>query len=272
VAVFIVVFLGALPVVVLPKVARISSQSSPAQTKVEAETGEVADDFFVALQNALSEVKLLQVQVETGQIVPRFGEKAQAILASSEASGPELKAAVDGALQTLFLQQLPLLRKQVMAKFEKATQPIDAVDRADQQFTREAELLRPTGADWSYDAERYTLRSILEGTFRRTAQLAEERARLQQSQQVTMEVISKLQNQMEVLQQRVQSMRAGSPWALSASYRIPKTPLQVVGRYSQGRANIEVNMSPDRDPINAEAGFVKGVGPANLGISFNAGL
>ena len=27
----------------------------------------------------------------------------------------------------------------------EATQPIDAVDRADKQFTREAELLRPTG-------------------------------------------------------------------------------------------------------------------------------
>ena len=86
----------------------------------------------------------------------------------------------------------------------------------------------------------------------------------------------------------------------------------MIGRFQQGRASIELNLSPDRqelqplssrvgcdspefrDPVTAEAGFVRGahalplwipsqeflsplcslagVGPANLGVSANFGL
>lgn len=41
-----------------------------------------------------------------------------------------------------------------------------------------------------------------------------------------------------------------SPFVLSTSYRIPKTPLQFVSRYEQGRANIMLTLTPDKEPWN----------------------
>lgn len=218
----------------------------------------------------------LQRQVDAGHIIPKFGEKAQTIVSAlSERAGdagPELERIVDGKLEMLFLKQLALLRQQLAGKFEKASRPLDAASQADAQFVVQAEeLLRP-GSRWSYEHERYALRAVLEGSFRKEAMFAEEKVKALQAQQSTVEIISKLQSQMEVLQQKVQNLRAGSPWFLSTSYRIPHTPLQLIGRYQQGRANLELSLNQDRDPANSEAGFVEGVGPANLGITLNLGF
>merc|ERR1711920_1169591 len=110
----------------------------------------------------------------------------------------------------------------------------------------------------------------VEGGLRHRAALVEERANSARMQQTTIDVIGRMQEHMERLAQKVQSARSGgSPWVLSTSYRIPNTPLQVVGRYEQGRANVELNLTPDKDPTNAESNFVQGIGPANLGVSFN---
>lgn len=238
---------------------------------------QVGDDgLSVVLKDVSESLRPLQQQVESGHLVPKFGERAQTVLATAErragSAGPELARAVDGMLQGLYLRQLALLRQQLTAKFERSGRPAEAVAQADQQFVTQAEELRRPGSSWSYDQERYSLRAVLEGIYRREAALAEERALATKAQQSTVEVISKLQSQMETLQQKVHNLRAGSPWFLSTSYRVPGTPLQIIGRYQQGRANIELNLSPDRDPANAEAGFVEGVGPANLGLSVNLGV
>ncbi|OLP85381.1 hypothetical protein AK812_SmicGene33649 [Symbiodinium microadriaticum] len=179
-----------------------------------------------------------------------------------------VSAAVKNAmLQNLFLQQLVLLRQQTAAKFLKASRPAEAVSQADQQFVSQAEELKRPGSSWSYSEDRYALRAVLEGSFRRDAAFRDEEAEAVKSQQNTVEIISRLQSQMENLQMRLQHMRAGQPWFLSSSYRIPGTPVTMIGRFQQGRASIELNLSPDRDPVTAEAGFVRGVGPANLGVS-----
>ncbi|CAE8589087.1 unnamed protein product, partial [Polarella glacialis] len=100
-----------------------------------------------------------------------------------------------------------------------------------------------------------------------------ERARAALAQRSTIEVIGKLQDQMEQLALKAQSARGGSsPWVLSTSYRIPRTPLQVVGRYEQGRANVELNLTPDKDPSRSENGGLDQFGPANVGVSFDLGM
>lgn len=238
---------------------------------------EVGDGGLTAvLKQALETLRPMQQQVDSGHIVPKFGERAQTVLATAEhnagSAGPELLRSVDAMLQGLYLRQLALLRQQLTAKFERAGRPTEAVAQADQQFVAQAEELRRPGSSWSFNQERYALRAALEGIFRREAALVDERALAAKAQQSTVEVISKLQSQMETLQQKVHNLRAGSPWFLSTSYRVPGTPIQIIGRYQQGRANIELNLSPDRDPANAEAGFVDGVGPANLGLSVNLGM
>ncbi|CAK9038267.1 Hypothetical protein (Fragment), partial [Durusdinium trenchii] len=121
------------------------------------------------------------------------------------------------------------------------------------------------------------------------AALAEERARAALVQRSTIEVIGRLQDepmgfsstrsssslgsleeQMEELAAKAQAYRDGSsPFVLSTSYRIPKTPLQFVSRYEQGRANIMLTLTPDKDPTKSDGGFASAVGPANIGISFD---
>lgn len=220
------------------------------------------------LSAVLRDIEPLRDQVASGSVVAKFGEKASQLVS---AAGPELAPAVDGMLQSLFLQQLSLLRLQTAAKFVKGDKTAEAVGQADQAFCAAAADLIRTGSGWSYDQERYALRATLEGAFRADATLADEQTRAAQTQQNTVQVIGKLQSQMEALQQRVQQMRSGSPWFLSTSYRIPKTPLTLIGRYQQGRANLELNLNSDRDPACADAGFVEGVGPANLGLGLSVG-
>jgi len=218
----------------------------------------------------------LEKQVSNGQIVAKFGEKAQGILATvvsrSGDLGPKIERTVDGMLEGLFMQQLVLLRQQIMSKSEKGSAPANVVSQVDRQFVQQAKELKRPGSDWSFEPERYALRAALEGSYRRDSALADERQRATKAQQSAVEIISRLQSQMEVLQQKVQSMRSGSPWFLSSSYRIPGTPLTLIGRYQQGRANLELSLSDDPDPINAAAGFVKGVGPPNLGVTMNLGM
>lgn len=123
---------------------------------------------------------------------------------------------------------------------------MEAASQADEQFVTQAEELKRPGSGWSYDAERYALRAVLEGGYRREAAVAEEHRTAARSQQSTVEIISRLQGQMENLQQRLQHMRAGQPWFISSSYRIPGTPITMIGRFQQGRASIEMNLAADR--------------------------
>lgn len=226
------------------------------------------------LNEVRSTIRPLEEQVDQGKLVPQFGQRAEMFLAaySGKSGDAELERAVDAMLHALFLRQLPLLRQQLAAKYDKAAKPLAAVAEADERFVAAAEQLKRPGSDWNYDHERYALRAVLEGGLKREQALGEERMLSAQTQQSTVEVISRMQSQMESLQQKVQAMRAGSPWFLSASYRIPKTPFQLIGRYQQGRTNLELSLNQDRDPANQEAGMVQGFGPMNLGVNVNLGM
>lgn len=225
--------------------------------------------------NVAAAIQPLQEQVAQGSIVPQFGAKAAQLVQSFSAQageeGPQLAHAVDDMLHTLFLRQLTLLRRQIAATFEAGQQPIEALLKADDSFVTVAEQLKRPGSDWSYDQERYTLKAILESGLKREEALAVEGQVAAEAQQATVEIISKLQNQMEALQQKVQAMRAGSPLFMSASWRIPRTPFNLIARHQQGRTNLELSLNQDRDPANSEAGMVQGFGPMNLGMNLNVG-
>ncbi|CAK8986444.1 unnamed protein product [Durusdinium trenchii] len=249
-----------------------SVQGSEPTDNEQAEMGAM-DQLLGSVEASLQP---LREEVASGHIIPKFGERAQSVVSSAVqkagSAGAEVENVVDAMLQELFLQQLVLLRQQTAAKFGKASRPVEAVTQADQQFVTQAEELKRPGSTWSYEVDRYALRAVLEGSFRREAAYADEHRIAARSQQSTVEIISRLQGQMENLQMRLQHMRAGQPWFISSSYRIPGTPLTMIGRFQQGRASIELNLAADRDPVTAEAGFVRGVGPANLGVSANFGF
>ncbi|CAK9019009.1 Serine/threonine-protein phosphatase 5 [Durusdinium trenchii] len=69
--------------------------------------------------------------------------------------------------------------------------PVEAVTQADQQFVTQAEELKRPGSTWSYEVDRYALRAVLEGSFRREAAYADEHRIAARSQQSTVEIISR---------------------------------------------------------------------------------
>lgn len=224
---------------------------------------------LAALQEAMNEVDALREEVDAGRPVKGFGERALEIL---EATPKELQPAVDGALQGLFIEQLAMVHRDVLEQFESDRKPATALQRADKEFIRRAEDIRLPGSDWTYEPERQVLLKALDSAYRQDATLKQERARSAQTQRATAAVVGKLQKQMEQVAEKLSGVGASSPWVLWTSYRIPGTPLRMSGRYQQGRTNIEFSLSPNKDPANAEAGFVEGLTKQNLGLSLNVGV
>lgn len=237
-----------------------------------SEAGSGGQGTLAALQKAMSQIRSMEAQLEAGSLVPKFGERAQEIIAQAASAGPQLASVVEGALEPLFLRQLTMLKQQILSS--ASPEDADAVAAMEKQFLEQASELTGSAESWDYEPEHRKLRGALEHQLYTTAAIAEERARAALQQRSTIEVIGRLQLQMEELAQKAQSVRGGggSPWVLSTSYRIPNTPLQFVSRYEQGRANVEINLTPDKDPSKGDGGFAQAVGPANVGVSFDLGL
>jgi len=84
---------------------------------------------------------------------------------------------------------------------------------------------------------------------------------------------------LQMLQQQMQQMQAqytgsqGGRWNLGAAYRPPDSNINLSASYNQGRTNLQVSMVPDEGAaLLGQNGFTNGVGPANLGLSFNINM
>jgi len=237
-----------------------------------------AVDLATALEEALDRAEALGAEVRRGHLVPKFGEQVQDVIEAAVArmgggAQPELEHALDSALHALFLQQLALLRQQLTSKFERFRgSRTAALSRADREFVNKAQALVRPGSDWSFEPDRALLSADLKSLLAREAALAQLRIRAERTRRATVDVVGKLQDQMEKFGEMLHGPGGGSPVVFWTSYRFPGTPVQVSGRYRQGRANIEFNLLPDVDPATAEAGFVSGVTSRNLGVSLNVGI
>ena len=84
---------------------------------------------------------------------------------------------------------------------------------------------------------------------------------------------------LQMQQQQMQALQAqfggggGGKWNLGAAWRPPDTNINFSGSYQQGRTNLQIAFVPDEGaPLLGANGFTNGVGPANLGLSFNVNL
>lgn len=226
-----------------------------------------------ALETAWSQVQKLSTEVDRERIVPNFGRKAQAILQQLEerlGDSSDIADAIDGALEALFLRQL-LLVEQKLEKRYLVHSGAKALEKAEQSYNAAAqELLRP-GSSWSYEPALKDFASEFAQALRQQVSLSQERMRTAQTQRATADVIGKLQKQMDYLADKLRGTTSG-PWSLWTSYRLPGTPIQVSGRYQDGRTNVMFDLVPNKDPANAEAGFVEPLTPQNLGLSLNVGI
>eukprot|EP00930_Biecheleria_cincta_P096506 TRINITY_DN88345_c0_g1_i1.p1 TRINITY_DN88345_c0_g1~~TRINITY_DN88345_c0_g1_i1.p1 ORF type:complete len:310 (-),score=62.63 TRINITY_DN88345_c0_g1_i1:41-970(-) len=252
----------------------LSNPDEQAALRARSSPEPSAEQLHEALSTALSKVSRLRQEVDRNRIVPKYGQKSQAILQSLAESikAADAEAAVDRLLHALFLRQLSLIQQKLTDRFLHARDFTSAISKADKLFLAATkDLIRPESS-WSIETARQALRAELSDALQQEAILAEERSRAAQTQRATADVIGKIQKQMEQIGEKMKGAGVGSPWALWTSYHLPGTPFQVSGRYQDGRANIELNLAPANDPANAEAGFVEGLTPQNLGLSLNLGM
>lgn len=260
--------LSKLPKLALLAAAMLAIQLRPlASTTPETpETPETQGGSMVSVsKSVMAKVRALQAQAKEGA-VPKLGDRAAEIVAEAQQGGPVLAKAVEAALEPLFLRQVRETRSKAASDVHT---DLNSAEKSENTFLEEAQQLQGKVA-WHMEPEHQRLRAVLDQQVDTAAALAEERARAALVQRSTIEVIGRLQEQMEDLAAKAQAYRDGSsPFVLSTSYRIPKTPLQFVSRYEQGRANIMLTLTPDKDPTKSDGGFAAAVGPANIGVSFD---
>mmetsp|Transcript_18870 Transcript_18870/g.33921 ORF Transcript_18870/g.33921 Transcript_18870/m.33921 type:complete len:308 (+) Transcript_18870:74-997(+) len=235
--------------------------------------------------------------VDEGSAIPDFGSKADEICnaaieeyaksAPLESEGSsassayarklaELESSLDAPLQVLYLRQLALLRESALASYKSASKASDASDyeamlAADAQFLRGAESASRKSSDWTYDAERSALQSVMSDFASTSKKLAETQVQGSQQQSTAMQF---LQHQQQMIQQlQMQLYGQSSPWNMAMAYRIPDTNFNLQGSYQQGRANLQLSCVPDEyAPMLGPNGFTNGVGPGNLGLSLNLSI
>lgn len=150
--------------------------------------------------------------------------------------------------------------------------PSDAMNAAEAAFVRAATASIPTKTNWSIKNERSSLSSIMQAIA----------APSKKATQIKLDSARQLQTAMQYLQMQQQQMQAmqaqytggqGGKWNLGAAYRPPDTNINLSGAYQQGRTNLQISMVPDEGAnLLGQNGFTNGVGPANLGLSFQIHL
>ena len=248
--------------------------------------------YSSVLADAMSEVAALRKSVAGGEAVPTFGAKADEIVADAcdkfEAEAPngdaevsavynsraeELRATLVTSLEPVFVQQICLLKDAAMEQFKRGMvgdgDASESLAAAEGAFVREASASVPGKTGWSFKLERASLVGAMQ------AILVEQK----KAQQAKLATASQMQTALSYLQMQQQQMQAlqaqymggqGGKWNLGGAYRPPDTNINLSASYQQGRTNLQVSMVPDEGAnLLGPNGFTQGVGPANLGLSFN---
>ncbi len=245
------------------------------------------------LDEANKEISSLKLTIDDGSCVTDFGSKADEICMtaverfSTEAPLPDddksnealydkkvddLEKTLDHYLHVLYLKQLQLLREKAMKTF-KATMSTEgseyeAMMTADEFFRREAETSTRQNPDWDYAAESSALKSALSEIASRARKVQETKLSAAKQTQQAVQYLQMQQQQLQAIQQQVQGQ--SSPWNIGAAYRIPDSNINLSCTYQQGRGNVQISCVPDEAiQLLGPNGFVNGVTPGNLGISFN---
>lgn len=189
----------------------------------------------------------------------------------------ELESIIDTSQHAVYMKQIQLLRENAMTHFKSATSSEDmpsdfAFFSADALFLREVEESKRPGASWSSEQERTDLQNMMQEISTQRKKLLTSQVSAAQQQAHAMQYLQIQQGQMNAIQ--AQAYGGGGPgqWNVGAAYRPPDTNINASLSYQQGRTNIQISMIPDESAsLLGPNGFSGGVGPGNLGLSFNIG-
>jgi hypothetical protein len=244
------------------------------------------------LADATQDVGSLRKSVSGGEAVPTFGAKADEVIADAaakfEADTPkgdaevsaiyqsraeELRATLVTSLEPVFAQQITLLKDAAMEQFKKGLvgdgDGSESLAAAEALFVREASASVPGKTGWSFKLERASLVGAMQAIV--TEHKKAQQAKLQTAgqMQTALSYLQMQQQQMQALQAQYTGGQGGK-WNLGGAYRPPDSNINLSASYQQGRTNLQVSMVPDEGAnLLGPNGFTQGVGPANLGLSFN---
>lgn len=182
---------------------------------------------------------------------------------------------IDAPLHVLYHRQLLTLRERALRVFKQGItndgQEYEALFQADEMFRKEAEQCTRQHPDWSYAKDAASLKASLLEIVNKAKKATEIKLQSAKQQQQSMQFLQIQQQQLQAIQQQVSGQT--SPWNIGAAYRIPDTNINLSLNYQQGRANIQVSCVPDEAmSLLGPNGFVHGVTPGNIGMSFNINL
>ena len=249
------------------------------------------------MEDSLNEIGTLKTTIEEGSCIPQFGQKADQICNSAlerfsqEAPLPDdadkknealydkkvedLERFIDAPLHVLYMKQLSLLREKALKTFKASLTAeggeFEAMMSADEFFRREAEESTRQSPEWEYVKETQHLKSALTEIAQRAKKIQEVKLQAAKQTQQAVQYLQMQQQQLQAIQQQVQG--SSSPWNIGAAYRVPDSNINLSCTYQQGRGNVQVTCVPDESaPMLGANGFVNGVTPGNLGLSFNINL
>lgn len=253
---------------------------------------EAFSDALVEASAKLS--KFSQSTLEDGEKIEGFGGKAAEIMNSALAAYDtateeyseepfqsrkrrELESIIDTSEHAIFMKQIQVLRENALTHFKSATASDDmpsdfAFFTADSLFQREAEESKRPGSSWSANQERTDLQNMMQEISTQRKRLLAVQVSAAQQQSHAMQFLQMQQSQMNAIQAQAYGGSTGQ-WNVGAAYRPPDTNVNASVSYQQGRTNIQISMVPDESAsLLGPNGFTAGVGPGNLGLSFNIGL
>lgn len=282
----------------------LSLFSAPVSSEVTPEYSRLCDSTFCrVLEKYHSEIHQLKKPVDEGNCIPQFGLKSDEICNkaieefSLEATIPDdnsdnealfdkkiedLEKLLDAPLHVLYLKQLQFLKEKSLRQFRQALTTSDnaagsggteyeAMSSADELFRKEAEEYTRQNPDWSYSKEASLLKSTFLEILTKNRKIAEIKAKANKQQQQSMQYLQIQNQQLQAMQQQV--MGSSSPWNVGMAYRIPDTNINVQLSYQQGKGNVQVSCVPDEaSSLLGPNGFVHGVTPGNVGLSFNINI
>mmetsp|Transcript_2493 Transcript_2493/g.2602 ORF Transcript_2493/g.2602 Transcript_2493/m.2602 type:complete len:284 (+) Transcript_2493:145-996(+) len=275
----------------------VLAASSLVLSNADAGYSSLCDSVFCRIiDDSIKEVSSLKSIVEDGACIPQFGQKSDEICNtalerfSQEAPLPDedkineslydkkvedLERFIDAPLHVVYLKQLSLLREKAMKTFKSSLTAeggeFESMMQADEFFRREAEEATRQNPDWDYIKETQNLKTALAEIAQRSKKLQEVKLAAAKQTQQAMSYLQMQQQQVQALQQQVQG--ASSPWNIGAAYRVPDSNINLSLAYQQGKANVQVACVPDESAsMLGPNGFVNGVTPGNVGLSFNINI
>lgn len=249
------------------------------------------DEIFSSkLAEASGDIADLLDEVEQGNAIDDLGRKCDDIVKQTleqydaetsdyveeevyERKRTELIAILDTGLMSVYLKNLGIISREALAAFKTSIaeeMPADfALHTADAYFERKAKEGIRQGSPWKYETERVDLRNTMNDIASQQRELVKTQITASQQQTKAISFLRVQQAQMRAVQQQALGGSVGQ-WSLGAAYRPPDSIVNLSLAYQQGRTNLQVSMVPEESStLLGPSGFTAGVGPGNLGMSFN---